>query len=210
MPKDQASAFLRCKIKNTSKYILLPGKANVFLNGNFVSKSKIPHVSPQESFSCSLGIDPAVRVTYHPQTKKTRSSGGSVLTPLTAKTTTTLYEQAISIKNTRQSRVSRLILKERIFMSLDARFKVNLLEPRALASANKAAKNALVAVAEGVKVQWALRGEEEEESTKKEELTADTAFGLMDWVIGIEPGSTIDVNFSWEVIAPAGVEWETN
>ena len=31
-----------------------PLAANVFLNGDFLSKSKIPHVSPQES--CSLGV----------------------------------------------------------------------------------------------------------------------------------------------------------
>lgn len=71
-------------------------------------------------------------------------------------------------------------------------------------------KNTVVAVAEGVKVQWASRNEEEDENTKKEEPTAETAHGLMEWIINIEPGSTTDVNLSWEVVAPAGVEWVTN
>lgn len=210
VPKDTASAFLRCKVKNTSKYLLLPGQANVFLNGNFVSKSRIPHVSPQESFPCSLGVDPAIRVTCHPQTKKTRSSGGSVLSSLSAKVTTTLYEQVVSIKNTRLSRVHRLLLKEQIPVSRDSRFKVNLLEPRSLVFATaKGGRNEAVTVSEAIKVQWASRNDEEDENPKvpREELTAESAQGLLEWIITIEPGSTVDVNLSWEVVAPLGVEW---
>lgn len=45
VPRDNPSVFLRCKFKNTSKYVLLSGQANVFLNGSFVAKSSIP-VSP--------------------------------------------------------------------------------------------------------------------------------------------------------------------
>lgn len=42
VPRDTPSAFLRCKVKNTSSYVLLPGQANIFLNGGFVAKSTIP------------------------------------------------------------------------------------------------------------------------------------------------------------------------
>ncbi|KAG9033976.1 hypothetical protein FS842_003859 [Serendipita sp. 407] len=41
VPKEQTSAFLQAQIKNTSTYMLLPGKTNVFLDDNFVSKSFI-------------------------------------------------------------------------------------------------------------------------------------------------------------------------
>jgi len=40
-PNKQPSAFLRAKIKNTSPYLFLPGRANIFLDDNFVAKSKI-------------------------------------------------------------------------------------------------------------------------------------------------------------------------
>jgi len=36
------------------------------MDENFVAKSTAPDVSPQETFSCSLGMDPLVRVTYYP------------------------------------------------------------------------------------------------------------------------------------------------
>lgn len=42
VPKEIPSVFLQCRVKNTSKYVLLGGQANVFLNGSFVAKSNIP------------------------------------------------------------------------------------------------------------------------------------------------------------------------
>lgn len=41
VPKEQPSAFLQAKIKNTSPYLFLPGRANIFLDDNFVAKSEI-------------------------------------------------------------------------------------------------------------------------------------------------------------------------
>lgn len=207
VPKETPSAFLRCKVKNTSKYLLLPGQANVFMNGSFVSKSQIPHVSPQESFSCSLGVDPALRVTYHPQTKRVKSSGTAVLS-LSNKTTTSTFEQAITIKNTRQSRVHRLLLRDQVPVSSNSSYKVNLLEPRSLAANAKGAKNAAVLVTEGVRVQWASKREEDEESkVPAEDLTMDTAQGLMEWIIELEPSATVDVKVAWEVSAAVGDLW---
>jgi uncharacterized protein (TIGR02231 family) len=41
VPRVQPSAFLQAKVKNTSEYLLLPGRANIFLDDNFVAKSSI-------------------------------------------------------------------------------------------------------------------------------------------------------------------------
>jgi hypothetical protein len=41
VPKDTPSAFLQAKVKNTSQYLFLPGRANIFLDDNFVAKSSI-------------------------------------------------------------------------------------------------------------------------------------------------------------------------
>jgi uncharacterized protein (TIGR02231 family) len=41
VPKEQPSAFLQAKVKNTSQYLFLPGRANIFLDDNFVAKSEI-------------------------------------------------------------------------------------------------------------------------------------------------------------------------
>ncbi|KAG9093985.1 hypothetical protein FS749_013341 [Ceratobasidium sp. UAMH 11750] len=41
VPREQESVFLRCKVLNASEFTLLPGEASVFMDDNFVSKSRI-------------------------------------------------------------------------------------------------------------------------------------------------------------------------
>lgn len=57
VPKLSQHAFLKAKVKNESRYHLLSGPANVFLDQSFVTKTCLSNVSPQEEFSCSLGKD---------------------------------------------------------------------------------------------------------------------------------------------------------
>ncbi|KAG8858400.1 hypothetical protein FRB96_005285 [Tulasnella sp. 330] len=115
----QPRAFLRCRLTNTSSYVLLPGPTRVFMDGNFVCKSSLPvswfnlcltspssHciqrlVGPGEKFSTSLGIDPALRVTYHPLVKKSKNVTGSKFLSLQTKTDVSSHIQRVSIKNTR-------------------------------------------------------------------------------------------------------------
>jgi uncharacterized protein (TIGR02231 family) len=141
VPRVQPSAFLQAKVKNTSSFLLLPGRANIFLDDNFVAKSSIEvsteptysrltltmiqKVSPNESFDCFLGVDPQVKVTYHPVTKKTRSQGGL----LSASTVRMSSLQKITIKNVRSAPIRRLLLREQIPVSSDQRLKVALVEP---------------------------------------------------------------------------------
>jgi len=53
VPKEAPSAFLQAKVKNTSQHLLLPGKANIFLENNFVAKSTIP-VSPHSAILATI------------------------------------------------------------------------------------------------------------------------------------------------------------
>jgi len=53
VPKEAPSAFLQAKVKNTSQFLLLPGKANIFLENNFVAKSIIP-VSPHPAILATV------------------------------------------------------------------------------------------------------------------------------------------------------------
>ncbi|KAF8907342.1 hypothetical protein CPB84DRAFT_1844039 [Gymnopilus junonius] len=54
VPKKDIRVHLKAKVKNASEYSLLPGKASVYVDGSFISKSDIPLVSPEESFDCPL------------------------------------------------------------------------------------------------------------------------------------------------------------
>lgn len=55
VPKDTSSVFLRCKVKNNSKFVLLSGQANIFLNGSFEAKSSIP-VSSMNLFTTFVAL----------------------------------------------------------------------------------------------------------------------------------------------------------
>ncbi|KAJ6498209.1 hypothetical protein DFH09DRAFT_1446849 [Mycena vulgaris] len=72
VPKIDAKTHLTVR---TPEYTLLSGKASVYVDGSFISRSDVPAVSPQESFDCPLGLDSSIRITYHPLIKKLTHSG---------------------------------------------------------------------------------------------------------------------------------------
>jgi len=76
LPRLSQQAYLKASVKNsTSSYPFLPGKLNVFMDNNFVAKSDIPMVTPNESFGVHLGVDPGIKVEYRPVKKKREQSG---------------------------------------------------------------------------------------------------------------------------------------
>jgi hypothetical protein len=163
-------------------------------------------VSPQESFSCSLGVDPAIRVTYHPVQKKTKSSSGGLT--LSAKADTTTFIQSITLRNTRLTPVPRLILKDQVPVSEDARFKVNVLDPRELVTLlGTLSKNSNISTGEsiaiagfkGVRVRWAQKNEDGS--------GGDAGNGVVEWICDVRASSRLDLTLSWEVSAAGGVKW---
>ena len=146
-----------------------------------------------------------MRITYHPQRKKTRTTGGSVLT---TKMTNTAYEQTISVKNTRLAPVPRLLVRDQIPVSRDAKIKVTLLEPRALADA----KGKLAQLDAGVRALWVPRDDAESAVLKSAasttpEIDAEAAQGMIEWVCEIDAGATVNISLTWEVSAASTVAW---
>jgi uncharacterized protein (TIGR02231 family) len=62
VPKLAEEAYLRAKITNTSPYILLPGQASVFHEGDFVGSTRLETVVPNQEFEAQLGVDDRVKV----------------------------------------------------------------------------------------------------------------------------------------------------
>ena len=130
---------LQTRITNSSEYTLLPGSSSVYVDGSFISKSSVPLVSPQESFTCALGyvlplpphkpylprsrLDPSIRITYPPVLKKSSTSG--ILT----KTSSTSYTQRISVYNTKSVPIDNVKIISHIPVSQDAQITVKLLSP---------------------------------------------------------------------------------
>lgn len=62
VPRLAEEAYLRAKITNTSQYILLPGRANIFHEGDFVGSTWLETVVPNQEFEAQLGVDDRVKV----------------------------------------------------------------------------------------------------------------------------------------------------
>ncbi|KAF9448148.1 hypothetical protein P691DRAFT_775622 [Macrolepiota fuliginosa MF-IS2] len=123
IPKVGTQAHLQAQIKNTSDFILLNGGVNIYVDGAFNSTSFLSTRNPQETFKFSLGIDPTLRITYHPCVEKSSQSG------LITKTATTISTQRITIQNTRLVPISLLKVIDGIPVSKDARITVKLKTP---------------------------------------------------------------------------------
>jgi len=80
-------------------------------------QGQLKSVSPAEEFSCSLGVDPAIRVSYKPAKNYTEESG------LLTKSTRFSTEQTIEVKNTRANPI-QIKLADQLPLSTDEKIKV--------------------------------------------------------------------------------------
>ena len=80
-------------------------------------------VYPMEEFDCSLGVDPAVKVTYKPRKLFNASSG------LLGKVESDTHEQVIVVKNTHDYSITVTVI-DQLPRSRSERVKVRLLGMR--------------------------------------------------------------------------------
>jgi len=69
--------YLQAELLNSSNTVLLPGRASMFRNGEFVGKSNLPIVTIGEKFTAGFGIDSQIQVARELEDKKTRIQGGN-------------------------------------------------------------------------------------------------------------------------------------
>lgn len=62
VPKLTESAYRRATVTNASDYTLLPGTANLFLDGDFIGGADLKLIAPNEEFELALGVDDRVFV----------------------------------------------------------------------------------------------------------------------------------------------------
>ncbi|PFH53301.1 hypothetical protein AMATHDRAFT_1370 [Amanita thiersii Skay4041] len=213
VPKVDSKVRLNAKVKNASEYTLINGTASIYVDGSFISKSSVPSVSPDESFDCPLGIDPSVRISYHPLTKKTTQSSFGFF----SQSRITSYTQAISAHNTKQSSISNLRIVDQFPISEDDAIKVKLLAPvlpdllsaeggdksARKASTIASSKSSLVAikqvkVADGVFAQWG-DGQDDDD----DDATHVGKDGKMSWLCEVGSQRKITLVMQWEISVPA-------
>jgi len=193
VPKKDTKTHLKAKIKNASEYTFLRGQSSIYVDGSFISKSEVPLVSPEESFDCSLGVDPSIRVTYHPRSKKVSQSG------FYTKTTNHIFSQRITIFNTKTLPIENLKIIDQVPVSEDSAITVKLVNPALKLPGEVGGvdpKASPLKVASGVIAQW--HGADEE-SVEAAVLGRD---GKLDWVCNMLAQEKIGLVLQWEVTAP--------
>ncbi|KAF7340145.1 hypothetical protein MVEN_01933000 [Mycena venus] len=206
VPKIDPKTHLNARITNESEYTLLAGTASVYVDGSFISRTAVPAVSPQESFDCPLGLDPSIRITYHP-VLKTRSQSGFY-----NKTATTVFSQRITVHNTKAVAIERLKVLDQIPASQDSQIEVKLISPAltlpgeggASLGTNKRAsvvpKPLVVSVGTGVVAQW---DGADEPACDMEALGRDRK---LNWLCSVPAQGKVNFTLEWEVAAPANVQ----
>ncbi|KAG6819621.1 hypothetical protein H0H93_010112 [Arthromyces matolae] len=162
VPKvEGGKVHLKAKVKNASEYTFVPGVGNVYVDGSFISRSDVPLVSPQETFDCPLGLDPSIRVKYHPPTKSASHQFGFV----SKSTTTHTFSQYITVHNTKSTAIENLKVCEQFPVSQDSEIVVKYLNPPLIVPSDpesgsvggkedNAKALAPMKIAEGVMAQW--------------------------------------------------------
>jgi uncharacterized protein (TIGR02231 family) len=66
-------------LTNSSKYILLPGEATMYIGSDFVGQQNLPLVAIGEQFTAGFGVDPQLQVQRQMMNKDKSSQGGNQL-----------------------------------------------------------------------------------------------------------------------------------
>lgn len=126
VPKLRAGAFLKARLRNSSKITLLKGTMGLTLDGSFLGQSTVPRCSAGESFTLNLGIDPSVTVGYARPTVQRSSSG------LFTKESSEVFTRVCTITNTKSNAPLDLVMLEQIPVSEDERLRIDITQPRGL------------------------------------------------------------------------------
>jgi uncharacterized protein (TIGR02231 family) len=62
VPKRTPHVYVKTSLKNHSKFALLAGKSNVFIDGSFATSSYMAQIYPEQRFDLALGVDSALQV----------------------------------------------------------------------------------------------------------------------------------------------------
>ena len=119
VPMNTEDVFIRSDVTNTSPYILLGGVASIFHGSDYIGKTTLSTVTPQETFPLDLGIDPSVTATRTLQEKNTSSTG------LFASGKQTMFDYRIEISNGHDEPID-LRVWDRIPVSQNEQIEISL------------------------------------------------------------------------------------
>jgi uncharacterized protein (TIGR02231 family) len=182
----------QCEVKNTSEYRLLPGAVSVFLDDSFVSKTRIQDVNTGDTFNCTLGADPSVRLTLVRTSLVGQVEGGA----FAEKFRTTTYKSKTTVRNKHRFALNMITVRDGVPLvpPEEKRTRVVLREPKGLADGKPGEE---ISVSEKVKVRWA----------KDEDGKGGEKDGKVEWIASVESGEEVTLELEYEVRGPAETTW---
>ncbi|PTB67618.1 hypothetical protein BBK36DRAFT_1197277 [Trichoderma citrinoviride] len=187
VPKYKPVAYLKAKLKNGSKMALLKGGASLTLDGTFLGKTSLPRCSSGESFSLSLGVDPAIKVTYSkPEVRRTTAG-------LFGNQDSSVYVRAMTLHNTRAvgGRAVALLVLDQVPVSEDEKLRVEVSYPRGL-------------TADGTGVACGEAGKEGKDEGWGKAVARLKKEGLVSWDVTLNAGKTVKLSLEYVVSLPSG------
>lgn len=73
VPREDANVFRMAQITNSERSPLLPGPAEVYVDGEYVLTTAMPMVAPRAKFELGLGVEQAIRCARNTQYRESRS-----------------------------------------------------------------------------------------------------------------------------------------
>ncbi len=119
-PKIAEEAYLRAKITNTSAFVLLPGWANIFHDADFVGKTHLATIAPNEEFEAQLGVDDRIKI-------ERELRGRTVDKTLIGNTRRTQFAYTITVTNLLAA-PARVIVLDQLPVARHEAIKVKLLD----------------------------------------------------------------------------------
>jgi hypothetical protein len=217
VPSESPHVFIQAKVRNSSGYPLLTSSTvNIYLDGNFVSKSSLKHqANPGETFQLFLGVDAALKVEYMPTRYEEYRKGWMMAGTEVKK----VYHKTV-ITNAKSCDV-RIIVADALPMPSTDKISVELMEPpnsSVLENSSKAAFNsAQDAVtnlsAMGMSVGAAAEGDNGSSSSSSSAteatwpadfITKNKVTNNIIWFKTIRAGEKVEIPFSYRLAWPQG------
>ncbi|MGH7453289.1 MAG: mucoidy inhibitor MuiA family protein [bacterium] len=122
IPKVLEKTFLQGKVVNQSGFPLSAGQINVFLENDFVNKSFIRNIVPNDTLELSVGIDEGIKVSRKLVNRYLESKG------LLGGKKKVTFEYEILLTNTKATEESVNIM-DQLPISRNEKVRIELLEP---------------------------------------------------------------------------------
>lgn len=184
--KYKPLAYLKAKLKNSSKLTLIEGPTGLTLDGTFMGRTKIPRCSSGDIFSLSLGVDPAIKVSY-PKPEVRRATTG-----ILSRENSSVYARAVVLHNTRASsgKPAKLLVLDQVPVSQDEKLRVSLVTPNGLVVDGGSVATGLPTREFDRDKDWGKAGARLKEG------------GELNWDVTLNPGKSVKLWLEYAVAMP--------